>query len=91
VTNLLLLEPDDNARWDAFVEAAPDGTFFHLSGWKRVIETAFRHRTYYLLAERDDAVTGVESVQVVEHVVTGRAADVANQHAVALGDIRARP
>jgi len=37
------LEANDNARWDAFVEATPGGTFFHLSGWKRVIEGAFKH------------------------------------------------
>lgn len=37
------LEANDNARWDAFVDATPGGTFFHLSGWKRVIEGAFKH------------------------------------------------
>src|SRR5207249_6758168 len=57
---------DDNAIWDAFVEAAPGGTFFHLSGWKRVIETAFRHRTYYLMAERDHAVSGVLPLTLVK-------------------------
>ena len=41
----------DEGRWDDFVLAHPGGTFFHLSGWKRVIEQAFRHRTYYLIAE----------------------------------------
>ena len=49
----------DDGRWDAFVQARADSSFFHLSGWRRVIEPAFRHRTYYLMAERDGAVTGV--------------------------------
>ena len=30
--------PGDERRWDLFVEAAPGATFFHLSGWKEVIE-----------------------------------------------------
>ena len=49
----------DQSRWDQFVWSHTSGTFFHLSGWKRVIERAFGHRTYYLIAERGPAVTGV--------------------------------
>jgi FemAB-related protein (PEP-CTERM system-associated) len=45
--------------WDRYVAAAPEGTFFHLAGWRRVIEEAFRHRAHYLMAERDGAITGV--------------------------------
>ena len=46
-------------RWDAFVQAQPQATFFHLSGWLRVIEAVFGHRGHYLLAERDGLVEGV--------------------------------
>jgi len=52
----------DNTRradWDAFVKASPAGTFFHLSGWKDVMEQTFRHRTYLLCAEQAGAITGV--------------------------------
>ena len=45
--------------WDEFVSAHPDGTFFHRAAWRRVIEQVFGHRTHYLLAERDGAITGV--------------------------------
>jgi hypothetical protein len=48
--------PDDEQRWDEFVLAHPGGTFFHLAGWKRVIERAFRHPTHYLIAERSGVV-----------------------------------
>ena len=49
----------DVARWDAFVFANPEATFFHRVGWKNVIERAFGHRTHYLLAERAGEVVGV--------------------------------
>ncbi len=49
----------DERRWDDFVLTRAAGTFFHLCGWKRVIERAFGHRTYYFIAERGRAVTGV--------------------------------
>lgn len=60
------LETGDETRWDAFVTAAQDGTFFHLSGWRQVIEETFAHRTYYLLAERDGAITGVLPLTLVK-------------------------
>jgi FemAB-related protein (PEP-CTERM system-associated) len=46
-------------QWDAFVEACPNATFFHLAGWKEVIETAFGHRGYYLLAQSGGEIVGV--------------------------------
>jgi FemAB-related protein (PEP-CTERM system-associated) len=52
-------ESGDSARWDAFVEACANATFFHLIGWKHIIEQVFRHRTHYLLAERDGDIAGV--------------------------------
>ena len=32
------LDDSSAARWDAFVDACPEATFFHRAGWKRVIE-----------------------------------------------------
>ena len=61
-----ILEPGDEARWDAFVDANPEATFFHLSGWRRVIENAFRHKTYYAMAERNRAITGVLPLTLVK-------------------------
>ncbi|MBW6397529.1 FemAB family PEP-CTERM system-associated protein [Roseomonas sp. HJA6] len=53
------LEPRHAAAWDAFVQARPEATFFHLSPWAGVIEGAFRHTTHYAFAEQDGAVVGV--------------------------------
>lgn len=53
------LTPDYREQWDLFVDACPDATFFHLTGWQEVIEQAFGHRTHYLFAERNGRITGV--------------------------------
>jgi FemAB-related protein (PEP-CTERM system-associated) len=48
------LAPNDSrsaARWDEFVFACPQATFFHRSAWQGLIRDVFRHRTYYLHAE----------------------------------------
>ncbi len=49
----------DEARWDAFVEAAPQATFFHLAAWRGIIEQELGHRCHYLYAQRDGVITGV--------------------------------
>ena len=61
----------EEAEWDRFVLSSPSGTFFHLSGWKRVIERAFGHRTYYLIAERGPAVAGVLPLTHVKSLLFG--------------------
>lgn len=65
------LAAGDERRWDDFVLARADGTFFHLSGWKRVIERAFGHRTHYLLCERGGVPTGVLPLTHVRSALFG--------------------
>ena len=46
----------DAAAWDAYVMAHPRGTFFHRYGWKRLIESTYRHPGHYLVALRDGKI-----------------------------------
>ena len=56
---LQLMQPQDRARWDAFVQGCPDATFFHRAGWQRAIEQAFGHRTWFYFVEQDGQIQGV--------------------------------
>jgi FemAB-related protein (PEP-CTERM system-associated) len=47
----------DKERWNSYVLNHPNGTFFHLIGWKTVIERTFRHKSYYLIAESNGDTT----------------------------------
>src|SRR5690606_37420182 len=49
----------DRDRWERYVDACPQATFFHRIGWRDIIGDVFRHRTHYLLAERGDRIVGV--------------------------------
>src|SRR5262249_44754329 len=82
--------PGDGDRWDSFVEAAPGATFFHLSGWREVIERAFRHRTFYLIAERHGAITGVLPLTLVRTKLFG-ATLISNAFCVEGGPVAADP
>jgi FemAB-related protein (PEP-CTERM system-associated) len=53
------LEAGNVSVWNAFVGALPEATFFHSSGWKRVIGSALGHDCPYLMAIRGEQVTGV--------------------------------
>jgi FemAB-related protein (PEP-CTERM system-associated) len=53
------LDVSDYSRWDSFVEASAGATFFHLSGWKEVIEKSFGHKTYFLYTEQDGVIQGI--------------------------------
>ncbi|HLU76553.1 MAG TPA: FemAB family XrtA/PEP-CTERM system-associated protein [Burkholderiales bacterium] len=65
--------PDDAERWESFVERCPNASFFHRLGWKTVLEEVFRHRTHYLLAERDGGVVGVLPLAEVKSALFGHA------------------
>jgi FemAB-related protein (PEP-CTERM system-associated) len=69
--NISLLEPGEERAWDSFIEASPSGTFFHRAGWKRVIEKAFGHRTFYLLARRRGQICGVLPLTQIKSLLFG--------------------
>jgi len=60
-------------RWDQFVIASPEATFFHRAGWRHVIRDVFRHRTYFLYAERDGRIEGVLPLAQVKSLLFGNA------------------
>ena len=55
----------DGPRWDEFVRESANGSFFHLSGWKSIIENQLHHPTYYLYCESDG---NIEAVLPLVHV-----------------------
>jgi FemAB-related protein (PEP-CTERM system-associated) len=50
---------DDRERWNTFVQSQPDATFFHRYEWREVLQRAFGHRSYYLIAQRDGLIEGI--------------------------------
>lgn len=59
--------------WDAFVNEHPQGTFFHLSKWKDVIEQAYGHETCYLMAMMEGQVVGVLPLGQIRSKIFGNA------------------
>lgn len=53
------LDSAATAEWDRFVLEQPCASFFHLTGWKRVIEKTFGYKASYFYCERDGKITGI--------------------------------
>lgn len=60
-------------KWDAYVKAHPQGSFFHLSGWQTVIKKSFNHACYFLYAEQEGKVCGVLPLVEVKSKLFGHA------------------
>jgi len=61
----------DRKRWDEYVDKSELSTFFHLSGWKEVLESSFGHRAHYLYAEEDGELTGVLPLMHIKSYLFG--------------------
>lgn len=50
---------EDPARWDAYVEQAPNASNYHQWSWRDTIEESFGHESYYLAALEGEEIKGV--------------------------------
>lgn len=64
---------NDAVIWDEYVKQHPQGTFFHLSGWLKVIDKSFSHPCHYLIAKQDGQVVGLVPLVQVKSVLFGHA------------------
>lgn len=80
---MLIREVDrsEQARWDAYVAAAPGGLPQHLFAWRDVMREAYGYATRYLVAEDDESVPvnghgrqilGVMPLYAVSSALVGR-------------------
>ena len=68
------LNPSDKegaVRWDAFVYACPEATFFHRAAWQGIIREVFRHPTWYLYAEENGEIVGVLPLAQINSLLFG--------------------
>jgi len=68
-----LLEPAACQRWDDYVNASENATFFHLSAWQAVIRQAFGHPTYYFYSEQGGKITGILPLVHIKSLLFGNA------------------
>jgi len=72
VADVSLLTPLSYDKWNAYVNRHGAGSIFHTTAWKTTVEQTFRHKPFYLMAKRDDAVVGVLPMFLVKSRIAGR-------------------
>ncbi|MFO1250904.1 MAG: FemAB family XrtA/PEP-CTERM system-associated protein [Inhella sp.] len=71
VRPLALDQPAQVRAWDHYVRAQPQATFFHLSGWARVVERVWGHRCSLLAAWREGQLVGVLPLGEIDSLLFG--------------------
>jgi FemAB-related protein (PEP-CTERM system-associated) len=67
------LDVTNESRWDNFVNRSPDATFYHLSGWKSLVEGHLGHTAHYLYCESDGKIDGILPLVNVRSMAFGNA------------------
>jgi FemAB-related protein (PEP-CTERM system-associated) len=72
---LLIKSYNENYRhqWDNYVKTAHDSSLFHLTAWKNAVEMAFRHKSHYIMAVREDSICGILPLFEVKSRLFGHA------------------
>ncbi len=78
------IQSTDQPVWDQYVENHPQGTIFHLTRWKNVIEKTYGHKSYYLIAVE----TKVNRSQKSEIIPLLRGVDAKRTGCVPLSEVR---
>ncbi|MBL8723543.1 MAG: FemAB family PEP-CTERM system-associated protein [Planctomycetes bacterium] len=66
------LLPGEDSRWDAFVSRHSLGTFYHLTGWSRVVREVFHHQPHHLVVEQGRRWLGVLPLFLTKSPFLGR-------------------
>ncbi|OGP65517.1 MAG: hypothetical protein A2169_08395, partial [Deltaproteobacteria bacterium RBG_13_47_9] len=56
-----VIDPEVDPRWDRFVREHSVGWIYHLSGWKRILESCFSHMKGYYLVRLDGPAGNIVS------------------------------
>lgn len=72
LAELFKANAENEKMWDDFVYSSPEASYCHLSGWRRVIERAYGHRTYYIWAHENGETKGVLPLVLIQSRLFGK-------------------
>lgn len=72
ITTISSLSSEKARAWDRYIGLSPNGTFFHLSGWMKVLKNTFGYEPCYLYAESDNEIYGVLPLFYLNNFLSGK-------------------
>lgn len=68
--HIVKLDNNQKDEWDDFVKSQPHSNSYQLAGWGGIIERAYRHKTYYLMAVEEYPRTSSRAVPEPSNTAT---------------------
>ncbi len=65
-------QDSDAAAWDSYLNSQPDGSFYHLFGWRRVLQSSLGLEPVYLIARENGEIAGVLPLVLLSSRIFGR-------------------
>ena len=69
--HISIIDESHGPEWDAYVRQHSHGTFFHLSKWRKIIENALGHKTYFIQAQQDGKIVGILPLGHIKSILFG--------------------
>ncbi|HIC90929.1 MAG TPA: peptidoglycan bridge formation protein FemAB, partial [Syntrophaceae bacterium] len=65
------LEKNEEKEWDDYVCKSNSSTFYHMIGWKKVVEKTYGHKPIYLIAKEDGVIKGILPLFLMKSMLFG--------------------
>lgn len=62
---------EDTGDWNSYLMDDDKSTFYHLIGWKEVVEKSFGHPSYYLACKDADRIVGILPLSLIRSKIFG--------------------
>ena len=63
---------ETNRIWNDYVDSSADAGFYHRFEWKRVMESEFGHKTFYLASYNPNQIDGILPLVLIQSRIFGR-------------------
>lgn len=72
--NLKVIDPDNDQRWDEFVDTDPRGSIYHHSAWRRVLLSTYGYASFYMALETSTTgrFEGIFPLMLINSIITGK-------------------
>ncbi len=67
-----ILDSFQEKAWNEFIDQNDQASFYHLLGWKSVVERCFKYKTFYLMAKNNNKIEGILPLILCDHIIFGR-------------------
>jgi len=71
-TNIQIIDPTKHKSWDELLKTNPSSSFFHTSGWAKVLTESYGYKPLYFTQIDNGKLTGLLAVMEVNSYLTGK-------------------